>query len=115
VWAFIQSYEMTVFSTKKKYLFVEASPCGGVMYFVHASVHYREQGERARRLSAHHGDEIRDRLLHLARCYDEVADDLTASAPVRHPEMLRRADRKFPDDNSLVAAVPMPAAQKARL
>jgi hypothetical protein len=65
--------------------------CG--MYSIHASVHYREQAERARRLSTHHGEEIRERLLHLAQCYDEVADDLLAGARVRHPEFLRRADR----------------------
>jgi hypothetical protein len=63
------------------------------MYLVHASTHYREQADRARRLSSYHGEEIRNRLLQLARWYDEVADDLEASVPVRHPEMLRRVDR----------------------
>jgi hypothetical protein len=63
------------------------------MYRVHASVNYREQAERARRLSSHHGDEVRQRLLHVAQCYDEVADDLVSGTPVRHPEFLRRSDR----------------------
>jgi len=67
---------------------------GRGMYRVHVSVHYREQAERARRLSTHHGEEVRQRLLHLARCYDEVADDLSSGVPVRHPEFLRRADRE---------------------
>lgn len=64
------------------------------MYLVHVSVHYREQAERARRLSAHHGEAVRQRLLQLAQCYDEVADDLVSGTPVRHPEFLRRADRE---------------------
>jgi hypothetical protein len=63
------------------------------MYQVHVSVHYREQAERARRLSTHHGEDVRHRLLQVAQCYDEVAEDLIAGAPVRHPEFLRRADR----------------------
>ena len=64
------------------------------MYQVHVSIHYREQADRARRLSTHHGDEVRQRLLQLAQCYDEVADDLVAGSPVRHPEFLRRSDRE---------------------
>ena len=64
------------------------------MFQVHVSVHYREQAERARRLSTHHGEEVRLRLLHLAQCYDEVADDLVAGSRVRHPEFLRRVDRE---------------------
>lgn len=63
------------------------------MYHVHVSIHYREQAERARRLSGHHGEEIRQRMLQLAQCYDEVAEDLVTGSPVRHPEFLRRADR----------------------
>lgn len=60
---------------------------------VYASMHYRDQAERARRLSAHHGEQVRQQLLHLAQCYDEVAEDILSSAPVRHPEFLRRVDR----------------------
>ena len=63
------------------------------MYQLHVSIHYREQADRARRLSTHHGEEVRQRLLQLAQCYDEVADDLDAGSPVRHPDFLRRSER----------------------
>jgi hypothetical protein len=52
--------------------------------------HYREQAARARRLAggvSHHRD-LRQRLLDVARRYDEVADDIEqGAAELRHPDL----------------------------
>ncbi len=53
--------------------------------------HYREQADHARQLAeATSLDDLKEMLRHLARDFDETAEDIEAGATkVRHPELLR--------------------------
>jgi len=54
-----------------------------------SAAYYREQAARARRLARNGRGDIYDMLLHLARDFDDIAEDLERDAiEVRHPERM---------------------------
>jgi hypothetical protein len=57
---------------------------------MHHPSYYREQAERARRLSSVATDrELQETLKRIAHDYDDIAEDLeTGAIEVRHPELM---------------------------